>query len=365
MLNAGAPRRTTGAPPQTRARQTAYKPGLSVTFVRLASCGGMRRMIAFAAVLLPLAVAAPAAPAVSDGIQPPDCPLYARHGPQEHPLTLPDGTRLFARDPYGGLLARNRLFFSFGVRAADGGRATGVARVTWSLDGALKRTDPTAPFTWVGVSGSSRRIPAGDHRVTVTVSPAGAGAPVSTSFALTATDCQPASSFSSIEEITSPGARPRWGSSLQATSSLESGEGPTLRRVTFTSADVRAGIPASARGRVAGMLRLGAGGAARPSTTTLRVPRRGSTLLDAHGLRLVLHPGVRGFLTLTGAPAGTRDALVTLTGTVGRNLLRARRTGSDRCRYAVDAAIASPSGATVTARGGTVSGLCRFHAHAG
>lgn len=89
-------------------------------------------------------------------------------------------------------------------------------------------------------------------------------------------------------------------------------------------------------------------------------PAAGSTLLEAHGLRLVLHPGARGFLTLTGAPAGTRDALVTLTGTGGRNLLRARRTGSNRCRYAVDAAIASPSGATVTARGGTVSGLCRF-----
>ena len=146
-------------------------------------------MARFALVLsLALCALAPSA-AVAAGPQPPNCPLYAERGAVDHPLTLPGGEKLIARDPYGGLLPRNRLFFDFSVITGGHGAPTGVAQVTWALDGTVVRTDPTAPFEWKGVSGSNRRMPAGDHQITVTVAPAGGGAPVSTTFALTATDC--------------------------------------------------------------------------------------------------------------------------------------------------------------------------------
>ena len=79
------------------------------------------------------------------------------------------------------------MFFDFSVR----GDAAGVAKVTWAMDGKVVREDPKAPFEWKGLSGSSTRMPLGDHTITVTVVPA-SGTPASTDFALTATDCQPA-----------------------------------------------------------------------------------------------------------------------------------------------------------------------------
>ena len=120
--------------------------------------------------------------------------LTGAHGATEHPLTLRDGSKVAARDPYRGLLARNRLFFDFSLsKPGRGGTPAGVAQVTWALDGKLVRTDAKPPFEWKGLSGSDRRMPAGEHQITVSVTPTGGGAAVSTTFALTATDCQPAS----------------------------------------------------------------------------------------------------------------------------------------------------------------------------
>jgi hypothetical protein len=148
--------------------------------------------------LLGLAALAPAGAAA--GPRPPVCPIYAPHAAAEQSLTLLNGTKLIARDPYGGLLPRNRLFFDFTVQKAGGGRGPqGVAQVTWALDGTVVRTDPTAPYEWKGLSSSSRRMPAGDHQITVSVTPDGGGAPVSTTFALTATDCQPAGMFANLD----------------------------------------------------------------------------------------------------------------------------------------------------------------------
>ncbi|MCW2994679.1 MAG: hypothetical protein JWQ18_2174 [Conexibacter sp.] len=110
--------------------------------------------------LLPLvaALALPAAASAADA-PPAGCHLAALRPAAQHPIA---GTQLVARDPYGGLLARNRLFFDFSVH----GPSAGVAKVTWSLDGTVVREDPTAPYEWKGLSGSSKRMPAGDHTIT-------------------------------------------------------------------------------------------------------------------------------------------------------------------------------------------------------
>lgn len=309
-------------------------------------------LIATAALAASVAPTSPAAAAGASAAavpQPPDCPLFARRPARERDLVLPGGDRVVVRDPYGGLLPRNRLFFAFYVKRPDGGSPTGVAKVTWALDGEIKRSDPTPPFGWAGSSGSSRRMPAGDHLVTVTVTPTGGGMPVTTSFPLTATDCQPAYTLSFVGEILI--GRPVRGSELFATSSFESGSGPTMRTVRFDSTDVSVRIPIGIRGRVAGTLRIGSGGRHRATTLTLRVPARGTTLLSRGSLRVVLHPGSRRFLTVHGLPPGTREARVRLIGKGGQNLLEARRTGPNRCRYSVSAEIAGPGGAVRVAGG--------------
>jgi len=311
-----------------------------------------------AAATAALALVALPGTALAAGPQPPNCPLYATPHSVDHPLTLPGGLRLVARDPYGGLLARNRLFFAFGVQRQGGGKVTGVQQVTWALDGTVVRTDPTAPFQWAGVSGSKKRMPAGDHVITVTVTPAGGGAPVITSFPLTATDCQPASTFSEIETTTG-GGRPRHGSRLYATSSLESRSGPTLGAAAFRSADVSTRISRTARGRVAGTVSYGAGDAKNLTTRTLRVPRRGSTLLSRGSLKVALHPGAKRFLTVQGLPARTREVTVTLTTPAGRDLLAARRIGKNHCRYRMAADLTGTS-RTIAVDGGVTSGLCRI-----
>src|SRR5204863_232477 len=184
----------------------------------------MTRFVPAAVLALGLALSPTAASAA--GPQPPNCPLYAAHPAVDHTLVLPDGSRLVAHDPYGGLLPRNRLFFDFSVRRPNDGAAPGgVAQVTWALDGRVVHTDARPPFEWKALSGS-QRMPAGDHQITVTVTPTAAGSPVSTTFPLTATDCQPASAYAFIGQILI--GKRLSGSQLYATSSFESDQGPTM-----------------------------------------------------------------------------------------------------------------------------------------
>ena len=305
-----------------------------------------------------LAIAAVPGTAVAAGPQPPDCPLYTFRPAVNQDVQLPDGSHVVVRDPYGGLLARNRLFFAFSVQRPGGGKITNVAQVTWAFDGKVVRTDPTAPFQWAGVSGSKKRMPAGDHVITVTVTPTGGGTPAVSSFPLTATDCQPASVFAEIEEALD-GSRPKPGSRLYATSSYESQSGPTLGAVTFRSPDVFVHIAQSERGRVAGTVAYGRGNSAKLTTRTLRVPRSGSTLLSRGSLKVALHPGAKGFLTVQGLPAQTREVTVKLTTPAGRDLLAGRRTGKNRCRVRMAADITGTS-RTLAVDGGVTSGLCRF-----
>ena len=280
-------------------------------------------------------------------------------GATEHPIALA-GQTVVARDPYSGLLARNRLFFDFSVsRPGRGGAPTGVAKVDWALDGTVVRTDDRAPYEWKGLSSSSRRMPAGDHEITVTVTPAGGGAPASVTFPLTATDCQPAYTFNSIDSTL--GQRPHAGAVLTASSSYESDSGPSLTSATFTGTGVTAQIPRSARGRKAGTLTFTAGGRhSHDVVRTLRVPRRGSTLLRRGKLRVVLRPGSSRFLAVSGLPGATRDVTLTLEGAGGADLLRAHRTSRTQCAYSTGAILAGPEG-RVTVDGGSSRGTCRPH----
>jgi len=317
----------------------------------------MRRLVPPA--LAMLCVAAALVPAVTSaaGPQPPDCPLLAPRKAVDHPLTLPDGTKVVARDPYGGLLSRNRLFFDFSVRRpVAGGAPGGVAEVTWALDGTVVRTDPRPPYEWKGVSGSNRRMPVGDHQITVSVAPVGGGTPATTTFAITATDCQPATAFASIDESLGGGAHPVGGSQLDASSSFESADGPTMTSVVFSGAGFATRVPRSSRGRDAGTLTVSGGERGAGRSYRLRVPRSGATLLRRGGLRVVLHPGAKRFLTVTGLLSGIRSASVRLVGRGARGLFVKRSSGG-QCRYSTTAEIAGPQGKVVVS-GGTSTGLC-------
>ena len=64
-------------------------------------------------------------------------------GPRSSGLPVQVAPRLTVRvrDPYGGLIARNRLFVAFSVAATAIGPTCRVAAVTWTLDGAAPRRD--------------------------------------------------------------------------------------------------------------------------------------------------------------------------------------------------------------------------------
>jgi hypothetical protein len=260
-------------------------------------------LVAAATGALALPAAAPAAGAAP-------CPLWGPHAAAEHAIP---GTNLVARDPYGGLLARNRLFFDFTVRGAKADLA-GVASVSWALDGTVVRTDPTAPFEWKGQSGSSKRMPAGDHTVTVTVTPSGGGAPASTSFALTATDCQPAGFTAFLP-------KGRGASTYTFESAIEGGDGPDLTGVSLTrAANVAVALPRALRGRAIGTLKvLGATGRTIKTYTL----KGDATALSSGRVRARFAPGAQRFLTVTGLPAGAKAVDLKLgTGVVGLRSVR-------------------------------------------
>jgi hypothetical protein len=235
--------------------------------------------------LLAVVVSALALPAAASAA---DCQLSAPRAAVDHPIA---GTTLVARDPYGGLLPRNRLFFDFSVRGA----ATGVAKVTWAMDGKVVREDPKAPFEWKGLSGSSTRMPLGDHTITVTVVPA-AGSPASTDFALTATDCQPATFNAEVAKRRGP-ATLSWASAFEA-----DGEPLTGVAVTATK-NVTASLPASLRGRTIGTLQIGS------KAYTLK----GAKAALSHGkLKVSFAPGAKRFLKVSGLPAKAQRVTIKL-----------------------------------------------------
>src|SRR4051794_32064964 len=99
--------------------------------------------------ILPL-VALATALTLPAGASAADCPLHGPIKAAEHAI---GSTGLVARDPYGGRLPRNRLFFDFSVRGPMSTLPT-IAKVQWAMDGAVVREDDRAPYEWKGLSGS-------------------------------------------------------------------------------------------------------------------------------------------------------------------------------------------------------------------
>ncbi|HEX5927153.1 MAG TPA: hypothetical protein VFY45_25255 [Baekduia sp.] len=217
-----------------------------------------------------------------------DCQLQAPHAAVEHPIA---GTGLVARDPYGGLLPRNRLFFDFSVR----GDATGVAKVTWAMDGKVVREDPRAPYEWKGLSGSSTRMPVGDHTITVTVVPT-SGTTASTDFALTATDCQPATFNAEVAKLRGP-------ASLVWASAFESSGEPLTGVAATATKNVTASLPTSLRGRAIGTLQIGS------KSYTLKGAK---TALSRGKLKVSFAPGAKQFLKVSGLPAKAQRVTIKL-----------------------------------------------------
>lgn len=248
---------------------------------------------------LAAALAAPASASASAS-QPPDCPLYAQGPALEHSIP---GTHLLARDPYGGIIARNRLFFSFGVVGAKA-ELTTVARAEWALDGVTKRVDDRAPFQWKALSHSSKNMPAGEHVLRVTVVGMD-GSVHQVEFPISATDCQPATFMATAPGPKRGAAHFSFGSAFEST-----GRPLDALSVTATS-NLRASLPRAARGARAGTLRLTTSGS--PARTyTLRVRRSGATLLRRGMLHVVLHPGRARMLDVTGLPGGTQNVELSL-----------------------------------------------------
>lgn len=277
--------------------------------------------------LLALAsTAALAVPTAAQAQAQSDCHLQARRDKVEHAIP---GTGLTARDPYGGLLTRNRLFFDFSVRGSDADLAK-VAKVQWSMDGKVVREDPKAPFEWKGLSGSSKRMPAGDHTITVTVTPT-TGDPASTQFALTATDCQDAAFDAEISPRRTP-ATFTW------VSAFESDDGEPLTAVSATATrNVRTALPRALRGKAIGSMQIG------HKTYTLKGAR---TALAKGRLKVTFVPGAKQFLKVSGLPAGTQFVTIKLK----RNLAW---VAGHRVQYRVDGKLSAASGSVSVWTGGT------------
>jgi hypothetical protein len=195
----------------------------------------------------------------------------------ELPVQVAPGLTVRVRDPYGGLIARNRLFVAFSVRYASAADRARVAAVTWTLDGAAPRRDEGGRDQLLA---PSTMYAAGRHVIGVRIQPVGGGAPVEAELQVTATDCQ----LASVAAL--PGAR--GGLAVDVGSG-----GPPLRSVALRAGSGRFSMPRGGLGTVAVL----PGGRERP----LRAPalsRGGRTLRIAglpHGttaVRVRLAPGV-------------------------------------------------------------------------
>jgi hypothetical protein len=184
-------------------------------------------LLALLAALLVLPAAAPAAPAPNSAC----AAIQAPRRPIELPVQVAPGLTVRVRDPYGGLIARNRLFVAFSIRYASAADRARIASATWTLDGAAPRRDEggrdqlLAPSTMYGP---------GQHVVGVRIAPVGGGPAVEVELQVTASDCQLAS-------VTSlPGARGG------VTVDVASG-GPPLRSIELRPGSGRFRVP---RGRL-------------------------------------------------------------------------------------------------------------------
>jgi hypothetical protein len=151
-----------------------------------------RPPVALLALLAPLlaSVALPAggsaAPAPTTGC----AAILAPRQAVELAVQVAPGLSVRVRDPYGGLIARNRLFVAFSVRYRTRADRARIAAVTWTLDGAAPRRDEGGRDQLLA---PSTMYAAGRHVLGVRIQPLGGGPAVEAELQVTATDCELAS----------------------------------------------------------------------------------------------------------------------------------------------------------------------------
>jgi hypothetical protein len=188
---------------------------------------------------LPLAVLAllaalPALPATAPAAPAPNSACAAILAPRraiELPVQVAPGLTVRVRDPYGGLIARNRLFVAFSIRFASAADRARVASVTWTLDGSAPRRDEGGRDQLLA---PSTMYATGQHVVGVRIQPVGGGPAVEAELQVTATDCQ----LASVTAL--PGAR---GGVAVAVAS----GGPALRSIELRPGSGRFGTPRGGR----------------------------------------------------------------------------------------------------------------------
>lgn len=199
-----------------------------------------RLPVALLAALLALPAAASAAPAPNASC----AAIVAPRRPIELPVQVAPGLTVRVRDPYGGVIARNRLFVAFSVRYARAADRARVASVTWTLDGQAPRRDEGGRDQLLG---PSTMYAAGLHVVGVRIAPLGRGAPVEAELQVMATDC-PLASLTRLPD-------PRGGLAVDVASG-----GPALRAIELTPGSGRFGVP---RGGLLGTVAVLPGGRQR------------------------------------------------------------------------------------------------------
>jgi hypothetical protein len=149
----------------------------------------------------------------------------------ELPVQVAPGLTVRVRDPYGGLIARNRLFVAFSIRYSSPADRARVASVTWTLDGRAPRRDEGGRDQLLA---PSTMYAAGRHVVRVRIVPAGGGVAVEAELQVTAVDCQ----------LASVSQRPDARGGLEV--AVASG-GPPLRSIELRPGSGRFGTPRGGR----------------------------------------------------------------------------------------------------------------------
>ena len=120
-------------------------------------------------------------------------------------------------------------------------------------------------------------------------------------------ECQPADFQAFMPRRVGKGA-----TELYWDSAFQSEDGAVLTSVSAQARrNVVSALPAGVRGKTVGTIAFVRPGLERIEKR-LRAPRRGRVLLHSGALRVVLHPGEREFLTVTGLPDGTQAVSVVL-----------------------------------------------------
>ena len=186
------------------------------------------------AALLILLLALPALAAGGSAAPAPTAACAAILAPRpaiELPVQVAPGLSVRVRDPYGGLIARNRLFVAFSVRYRSRADRARIAAVTWTLDGAAPRRDEGGRDQLLA---PSTMYAAGRHVVGVRIQPVGGGPAVEAELQVTATDCQ----------LASVSQQPALRGGLEV--GVASG-GPALRAIGLRPGSGRFGTPRGGR----------------------------------------------------------------------------------------------------------------------